>query len=79
MGIYCVFPVCREDEFEEVGSSGEEVEDEDRVSSKESVKKGDGLVGGSSAKGRETCADEKAEEMGKNGSFKEEKNDDGPR
>ena len=76
MGIYCV---CREDEFEEVGSSGEEVEDEDRVSSKESVKKGDRLVGGSSGKRRATSADEKAEEMGKNGSFKEEENDDGPR
>ena len=55
------------------------MEGEDRVSSKESVKKGDRLVGGSSGKRRAPCADEKAEEKGKNDSSKKVENDDEPR
>lgn len=69
--------MCRDEEFKQ-GGNGEEVEVKDSISSKESLK-GDGLVDGSSGKGKATCADEKAEEKAKNGSSKKEEKDDGPR
>ena len=68
--------ICR-DEFEQ-GVCAKLTKGEDSVRSQEGAEmnSGDGLVDGSSVKGREMCVDKIAE---RNGSSEKEGKDDGPR